>query len=228
MAKVAIARKPSVPPASELIIHDVEQGSDAWLTVRLGIATASNFSTIMADGSDGGPSVTRTKLLYRLAFEQITGEPAEEGFRSAAMDRGRMLEDEARLSYCQRKKVEARRVGFATNFSGLKLCGASPDSLLGFDGGLEIKTAKSEIIIPMLKLPAKMPPEHRCQVQGNMLVFERDWWDITVYCHRSMPAMDVRVYRDDVFIKELSNQIERFNWELKTLVDSLRKMGPAG
>jgi hypothetical protein len=226
MAKVAVKTKS--PPQSLLVVHDVEQGSPEWLQARLGIVTASHFGTVMADGRDGGPSVTRTRLLYRLAFEQITGEPAEEGFRSAAMDRGRILEDEARLSYCRRKKVEARQVGFATNFSGLKFCGASPDSLIGFDGGLEIKTAKSEIIIPMLKLPAKMPPEHRCQVQGNMLVFERDWWDITVYCHRSMPAMDVRVYRDNVFIKELSNQIEQFNWELKNLVDSLKNMGAAG
>jgi len=229
MAKTAVKRKPAIdPPPSGLVIHDVDQGSDEWFQARLGVVTASNFATVMADGKDGGPSLTRTKLLHKLAGEQMTGEPAEETFRSIAMDRGRSLEDEARTSYCKRKNVEPRRVGFGTNFNGLKFCGASPDSLLGFDGGLEIKTARADILIPMLKLPARMPPEHRCQVQGNMLVFERDWWDLTIYCHRSMPAMDVRIYRDDAFIKQLSEQIERFNWELNNLVASLKKMGAAG
>jgi len=224
----AAAKKAPPAPKSELLIIDVEQGSPEWFEARLGIPTASVLATVMASGKDGGASITRTKLMHRLAAEIITGQPGEEGFRSIAMERGNALEDEARQSYCRRKGVEPRRVGFVRNFSGTKLCGASPDSLLGFDGGLEIKTAKAEVLIPMLQRPAPMPPEHRAQIQGSLWICERDWWDLTIYCHRSMPALDIRVYRDEVYIRELSNEVERFNHEKGKLVEQLKRMGVAG
>jgi hypothetical protein len=93
---------------------------------------------------------------------------------------------------------------------------------------LEIKVAtEAHVLIPMLSKPS-IPPEHRAQIQGNMWVCERDYWDFTLYFHRAMPAVDVRVYRDEVYIKELADQVERFNFDLKRLVEQLRKMGAAG
>lgn len=224
MAKKAAA----IQKKSTLVIYDCVQGSEEWFRCRMGIPTASVFSTVMASGKDGGVSITRTQLLHKLAGEVITEQPAEETFRSIAMERGNALEAEARESYCRRKGVEPRHIGFAKNFEGLKTCGASPDSLIGFDGGLEVKTARPDVLVPMLQRPAAMPAEHRAQVMGNMHVMERDWWDLTIYSHRDMPALDVRVYRDEAYIREMSNQIEIFNYDLKTLVEQLRKMGPAG
>lgn len=226
MAKAA-AKAPK-PSKSLLTVFDVEQGSQEWWQIRAGIPTASNFATIMASGRDGGASITRTKLLHRLAGEVITGEPAPEGFKSAAMERGNTLEAEARDSFSRRKGVELQRVGFIRNFSGLKQCGCSPDSLIGFDGGLEVKTAQADVLIPMLQRPAAMPSEHRAQVHGSMWICERDFWDVTVFCHRSMPAMDVRVYRDEAFIQQISNEVERFNFDLARLVEQLKNMGEAG
>jgi hypothetical protein len=182
----------------------------------------------MAEGKDGGESVGRNKLLARLAAEIMTEEASPEGFKSAAMEKGTALEAAARESYARRKGVEVQQVGFVRNFEGLKACGCSPDGLIGFDGGLEIKIAtEAHILIPMLKLP-KLPPEHRAQIQGNMWVCERDWWDLTIYHHRAMPAVDVRILRDESYIKRLSGEVEKFNWDLKKLVEQLRNMGTAG
>lgn len=214
-------------PKNEMVVFDVEQGSDEWFACRLGIPTASNFATVMAQGKDGGESVTRTKLLYKLAAERITGELSDDDYRNAAMDRGNRVEPIALESYARRKGAEIRRVGFVRNFSGLKLCGASPDGLIGFDGGVEAKSAAPHVLIPMLSKPA-LPAEHRAQVQGNIWVCERDWWDVTIYAHAKLPAVDVRVHRDDTYIKMLSDQVERFNWELEKLVERLGKMGAAG
>jgi hypothetical protein len=222
-------KKKPAAPKSGLVILDVEQRSPEWHAARAGLVTASVFSTVMASGKDGGVSVGRTKLLHKLAGEIITGEPAPEGYQSAAMAKGSALEDEARESYSRRKGVEITRIGFATNFSGLKRCGCSPDGLINFDGGLEIKIAtEAHVLIPMLQRPASMPPEHRAQIFGNMMVLERERWDLTIYHHRAMPAVDVTVYRDEGYIKQLSNEIERFNFELKKLVEQLRAMGSAG
>lgn len=209
---------------SLLVVHDVAQGSVEWWQARLGVVTASNFSTVMAEGRDGELSLTRTELMYRLAGEEITGLPAEETFKSRAMERGKEMEAEAVADYERRKGVTVKRVGFATNFAGLKRCGASPDGLVGFDGGVETKTMRPDLMIPLLMKGAQMIPAHRAQVMGNMMVWQRDWWDLKIFYPR-MPDFTVRVYRDDAYVKRLLDEIERFNFEKKRLIETLRKMG---
>jgi hypothetical protein len=209
---------------NELVIHQCEQGSEEWFKARRGIPTASHFSCIMAEGRDGGPSITRSAYLNRLAGEIITGVPAEETFKSKAMERGNEMEPAALADYEWRRNTSVTRIGFATNFSGLKLCGASPDGLIDFDGGLETKTMRPDLMIPLLLRGSTMPPEHRAQVQGNMLVLERRWWDFKIF-YPGMPDFTVRVSRDEAYIRELHVQIQRFNFDLKQLVKQLRSMG---
>lgn len=225
MAKRSI-RKVAPPSGPEFV--ECEQGSDEWKLARLGLVTASHFATVMASGCDGDQSITRTKLMHRLAGEIITGEPAEETYKSIAMMRGNAIEDEARASFARRKKITLRPIGLIRNFAELKRCGASPDSLIGFDSGLEIKSARADILIPMLDNPARMPPAHRAQVHGNMWVSERDEWWLSIYCHRAMPALDIQIRRDEKFIREISDAVERFNYELMKLVERIKRMGQAG
>jgi hypothetical protein len=224
---MALAAKAPAPPKSQLVVLDHPQGSEAWFEARLGLPTASHFATIMADGKDGGPSLTRRDYLYRLAGEQITGMLAEETFKSRAMERGNEMEPQAIADYEARKGVAVQRVGLAINFSGLKRCGASPDGLVGFDGGLETKTMRPDLMIPLLLKGAAMPAEHRAQVMGNMLVFDRDWWDLKIF-YPGMPDFTVRVYRDNKYITELHHAIEVFNHDLKNLVARLKAMGATG
>lgn len=222
-AVIVPAPKGSRAPKSLLQIVDVEQGSDEWFKARLGLPTASHFGTIMAQGDDG-PALTRTEYLYRLAGEIITEMPAEETFKSRAMERGKEMEPQAIADHERRKKVTVQRVGLGINFAGLHRCGASPDGLVGFDGGLETKTMRPDKMIPLLDRGARMPGEHRAQVQGNMHVFERDWWDFKIF-YSKMPDFTVRVRRDDAYIKMLDNQIQIFQHDLKRLVEKLRSMG---
>ena len=225
MAKASVAR--IVAPKGPVVI-DCIQGTDEWHRAKIGIPSASNFATIMANGKDGSPSITRAKLMHRLAGEIIMDQPAPEGYRNAAMDRGNAIEAEARESYARRKKVEPQLVGFVKNFEGLKHCGASPDALLGFDGGLEIKSAEASVLIPLLDRPQSAVTDHRAQIQGNMMVCDRSWWMLTIYCHPLMPALDIPIERSDSYIAELSEHIQKFNYELKKLVERLRNMGAAG
>jgi hypothetical protein len=217
--KKAPARK------SEFVHVQYVQGSMEWFQARAGLLTASHFSVVMSEARDGsGPGLTRKQHLYRLAGEIITGEPAEETFRSRAMERGKEMEPQAIADYERRRGVEVQRVGLGINFSGLKRCGASPDGLVGFDRGVETKTMRPDLMIPLLERGAAMPSEHRAQVQGNMLVWERDVWDFKIY-YPGMPDFTVTVHRDDRYIRELHNQIEIFNHELGRLVERLRAMG---
>ena len=211
-------------PASTVEIIDVDQGSLEWFEAKLGIPSASRFSDIMAVGE----GKMRTRYLRELAGEIITGRPAET-FKGAAMVRGNDMEAEARDHYARTKFADLRRVGFVKNTGLMKyaIAGASPDALIGDDGGLEIKTMIPALMIELFDKGATMPPEHRAQVQGNMWVCERSWWDFKIYYPR-MPDFTVRVMRDDAFIKQLSDDVERFSFDLKKLVERLRNMGATG
>ncbi len=202
------------------IIHDCEQGTDEWRRVRMGMPTASEFSTILAKGKNGGESVTRRKYLYTLAGEIITGEPGE-AYENAYMERGKLMEPEARDLYAFAHGAELRRVGFITN--GPKGC--SPDSLIGADGMLEIKTKKADIAIECL-LKGEFPSEHRAQCQGGLWVAEREWIDLCVYWP-GLPLFVKRATRDEAYIKELAEAVDRFNDELAEIVSRVRSYGMA-
>jgi len=193
---------------------DCEQGSPDWFAARLGIPTASEFSTVMAKGE----GKTRSKYMRRLAGEVLTGEPMET-YTNAHMERGKLQEDEARNFYAFDQDAEPLRVGFIRN--GRKGC--SPDSLIGAAGGLEIKCCIPDIQIERLER-GDMPPEFRAQVQGGMWVAEREWWDFMSYCPK-LPPLIVRVNRDHGYIANLAGEVERFNDELAALVERIRRFG---
>jgi hypothetical protein len=192
-------------------IFDIDQGGQEWLQARLGIPTASKFATVMAKGE----GKTRSEYMRKLAGEIVTGEPMD-SYTNVHMDRGKVMEDEARDLYAFVRDAEIRRVGFIRN--GKK--GASPDSLVGSEGGLEIKTALPHIQIERL-LRADLPSEHKAQVQGNIWLAERDWWDFCSYWPK-LPLLTVRVFRDDIYIKNMAGEIDRFNDELEAMVETIR------
>ena len=193
-----------------------EQGSPEWFQARLGLPTASEFSTVMAKGKDGGKSVTRRTYMLKLAGELLTGEPME-AYTNQHMERGKEQEAEARSAYELMRDIDTDQVGFIVN--GDKGC--SPDSLIGAEGGLEIKTALPHIQVDRL-LKGELPSEHRAQVQGNMWVTERQWWDFVSYCPR-LPLLIVRVPRDDGYIATLAGAVKAFNEELAETVKAVRQ-----
>lgn len=193
-------------------VIDCEQGSDTWFTARLGIPTASRFADLMAKGE----GKMRGRYLHELAAETLRGSPEPDSYSNAHMERGKAQEDEARQLYAFMTDHEPHQVGFLRNGRA----GASPDSLIGDDGGLEIKTALGHIQIERLKA-GKLPPEHRAQVQGNLWISERQWWSFMSYSP-GLPPLIVRVERDDAYIAELAKAVVAFNDELDMLVASLR------
>ncbi len=172
----------------------------------------------MAKGKGGTESKTRRTYMLKLAGEIITGEPME-SFTNAHMERGKTMEDDARLAYAEREGVEAEQVGFISN--GAKGC--SPDCLIGTDGAAEIKSKLPHLQLDVL-LSDRVPPEHKAQCQGVLWVAEREWIDFISYWPK-LPLFVKRMYRDEEYIEHLSSEIDRFNEELAALVDSVKKMG---
>ena len=199
-------------------ILDCEQRSPEWFEARMGIPTASEFSTVMAKGKGGGESKTRRTYMLKLAGEIITGEPMD-NFSNHHMERGQIMEAEARDFYAFMTDSEPQPVGFIRD--GNK--GASPDSLLGSDGILEIKTKLPHLLIDLI-LKDEFPPEHKAQCQGQLWVAEREWIDLTVYW-QNLPLFVKRAGRDEPYIKELEAGVDQFNDELSQLVERVRAYG---
>lgn len=199
-------------------IIDCEQGSPEWFAARVGIPTASEFHTVMAVGPKGGKSATRVDYLNKLAGEILTGEPMT-NYISSDMERGKLMEDEARNLYAFMTDADPQRIGFIRNGDR----GASPDSLIGADGGLEIKSAAAHVQIKRL-LADELPSEHKAQVYGSLWIAEREWWDFTSYCPK-LPLFVKRVYRDEEYIQKIALAVELFNVELQQTVEYIRRYG---
>lgn len=199
-------------------IVDCVQGTPEWFAARLGIPTASMFATVMASGRGGGESKTRATYMAKLAGEIITGEPAE-SFSNSHTERGNAQEAEARNLYAFTRDVVPELVGFIRN--GKK--GASPDSLIGADGALEIKCRLPHIQIETL-FADKVPSENVAQCQGVLWVAEREWIDYVSYSPR-MPLFVKRLYRDEDYIARLTSQVDMFNMELFALVQRVQSYG---
>jgi len=197
------------------IFNDLEQGSPEWFAVRAGIVTASEFSTVMAKGKGGAESKTRRTYMLKLIGEQLTGEVVD-SYSNGHMERGKIVEDEAREFYSFSADAEPQRIGFVINGSK----GCSPDSLIGDDGMLEIKTALPHILIEKL-LRDDFPPEHKAQCQGALWVTEREWIDIAVYWPK-LPLFVKRAHRDEIYIKTISDAVDAFNAELHETVERIR------
>lgn len=201
---------------SSLEIFDCEQGSDDWLRVRLGMPTASEFSTVLSVGRGGGESKSRLTYLRKLAGERITGEPAE-SFTNKYMERGKLLEPEARDYYTFVTDNHVQCVGFIKNAKK----GCSPDALVGTNGMLEVKTQAPHLLIEYLEDDTSIPPEHYAQLQGNLWVAEREWIDLLVYFPK-MPSSLRRVNRDEIYIAALAKAVDKFNDELDALEARIR------
>jgi hypothetical protein len=181
---------------------DCIQGSEDWLESRLGRPTASNFGKLITP--TGKPSTSAQGYIDELIAQRITGE-IPEFFKSEAMQRGNDLEPAAKALYEFTHDVEVLEVGLCLHDQ--YECGASPDGLVGLDGGLEIKCPLPHTHVSYLRggcIPAKYIP----QVQGCLWITEREWWDFMSY-HPSMEDLIVRVHRDEAYIKKMADAVIR-------------------
>lgn len=196
-------------------IFDCEQNSPEWYACRLGIPTASMFDTVMAKGRGGGDSRTRWTYLMKLLGERLTGEPCD-NYSNEHMERGKVMEAEARDWYVFQTDAELRQVGFIRNGE----VGCSPDSLIGNDGMLEIKTKLAHLQCEVL-LDGTLPSEHKPQVQGQLWVAEREWVDFVSYWPKLQP-FKLRVYRDEPYMQTLEAAVDQFRNELASYEQRIR------
>ncbi|TDV88310.1 YqaJ-like recombinase protein [Halomonas alkaliantarctica] len=192
-------------------ILNMPQGSPEWLAARLGRVTMSELKALLVKGkSPGGLGAGAITYMHQLIGERITGELAEPFQGNAHTRRGHELEGVARALYCDATdEPQPQEVGIILNHE----VGYSPDSLVGDDGLLEIKTKLPKFQIEVL-LNGAIPDEHIPQCQGGLWVSEREWIDFVSYWP-GMPLFIKRAYRDDIMIRTIAERVEAFHEEME-------------
>lgn len=200
----------------------IEQQSAEWHQLRCGLVTASRIKDLLSNGRGGKPSLTRATYQREILAEMLTGETKQFG-GSRATDWGNELEAEAVREYEIQTGEICEVIDFVKHPT-LK-AGASPDRLIGSNGGAEIKCPfNSEVHLNTLI--NGMPAEHMSQVQFNLLCTGRDWWEFISFDPRFPPDLRLyveRVYPDQEWFKSTEKAIRIFFAEIEIMKNKLTK-----
>ena len=180
-------------------IHDVEQGTPEWLMLRSGLPTASNFSKMVT--STGKLSKSIDDYALSLACDLFAKKPLDEWLGNQWTDRGTELEPDARSMYEFQKDCTVAEVGFITNDGW----GCSPDGLIDDDGMVEFKCLKAENHVKTIldyNRTGNIPTKYIAQVQGQILIAERQYCDLVFY-HPDLPIKIIRIVPNSTIINGL-------------------------
>jgi len=182
-----------------MIIHDVEQGTPEWLMLRSGLPTASNFSKMVT--STGKISKSIDDYALSLSCDLFAKKPLDEWLGNQWTDRGTELEPDARSMYEFQKDCTVKEVGFITSDGW----GCSPDGLIDDDGMVEFKCLKAENHVKTIlefNKTKKIPSKYIAQVQGQMLIANREYCDLCFY-HPDLPMKIIRILPDSLLVSGL-------------------------
>jgi hypothetical protein len=212
------------------IFRDFKQYEPEWWAVRRGVPTASELHRIITPLGVLSKSETSHGYLCQLLGDRLRsdygGNEDENNYVSAAMKNGTLMEPEAIDYYEARRDAKIDRVAFCLDDAGQYGC--SPDALVGDDGGLESKSPTAKVQVERL-LCGELPPEHRQQVHGSLVITGRKWWDFMSY-HRDLPTLLVRVYPDkytDLIRKAMAEFWTRYQEAVQRLAAMLPAMPTA-
>ena len=201
-------------------ILTMKQGSSEWAAARLGVVTASEIDALVSPlwkvrTGQGPHSYLCTKLA-----ERLMGYSKADTFGGTfSTDQGAVIEQLAIPAYEFQNDVKVDRVGFCVSDDGR--IGASPDGLVGEDGGLEVKSPQAPACIEYF-LAGVCPPDYLGHVQFSLFVTGRKWWDFMAF-HRFLPALTVRVYPNEVAHDAFRSALAKFNADFDS---SLAKLQP--
>lgn len=184
---------------SNLIFHDVEQGSDKWFSIKLDKFGGTDASTFLV-GSGIGKGL-RTKIIKKVS-DKIKGFPSQ-AVNTLATERGNNLEPFARKRYEMENFVDVNMVGY---IQCGKYYGVSPDGLVEDDGGVEIKCPEMPGFIEWIdqtdgksreEIVKLIPKKYFAQMQWFLFITGRQWIDYVVF-NSDCPVIDyteTRVFR---------------------------------
>lgn len=193
-------------------VHDVEQRSEEWRRLRLGLLTGSCAEAVIAERKRGtGELKERATLRRRLVCERLTGLCAEGTYQSDDMKRGSDMEPAAFAAYEARTRQIVQRVGFVTHDT--LAAGCSPDGYVGeWEGVIELKCPKQTTHYEY-RTAGVLPDEYRGQVLHAMFITGARWVDFCSFDPRFKSPLDlfiVRYKRNDIEMAAYGSTVKKF------------------
>jgi hypothetical protein len=188
-----------------MIVHNIEQRSEAWYAVKCGMVTSTRFKNLCSKETTD----SYKDLVTNIACEIITGK-MEETYTNAIMENGIEMEPKAIVEYEDIFDCTVKRAGFITRDEGDKYydwIGDSPDGLLPELGVLEIKCPLAHTHLEYIEAN-KLPSEYRHQVQGHLFVTGLDFCDFVSY-FPGMKLFVFRVYPDINLFHEFEDRLDK-------------------
>lgn len=212
----------------EFTVIDAEQRSPEWKLARAGRLTASRAKDMLATIKTG-EAAARRDLRVQLVVERLTGEPQDDGYVNADMQRGIDLEPEAFAAYEALTGQIPASCGFVAHNS--YQIGCSPDGVLDdFGGLLELKVPRSATHLGYLRSGA-VPAEHRPQLVHALWVTGAAYIDFLSFDPRfpaNLRTFYVRLERDDKEIAAYAVKAGFFLAEVAQELAAVRSMTDVG
>lgn len=195
-------------------IFNVEPGSGEWLSVRLGIPTASNMHKILTPKKLEFSAQARG-YAFRLVAEKLLNESLDSIDYIEHVQRGKDLEPQAVKMFELVEEVETLPVGFITT-DDLR-AGATPDRLIvGAAAALECKCPAPHTHLEYLV--DGFGADYIIQVQAQAYVGDFDWVARYSY-HPALPPVLLKTHRDEAVIGKLRTALDQF-WDVRDEIEA--------
>lgn len=198
-----------------MIIIQCDQRDAKWFSERRGIPTASRFSDIVTATHKERNGERRETYIHELVAERMSGT-TQEHYVSSAMERGIVLEDEARKWYELKTGRTVNQVGVVFQ-NKYKKWACSPDGLWE-DRGLEIKCPLRQTVIKYL-IDGKPTGDHIVQMQASMWITGLRKWDYVLYTDEpNIPSVIWEVEQDQKFFEAFDRFLPAFCDEVEKVL----------
>lgn len=203
-----------------MIIRENPQGTPDWLADRCGIPTASEFDNLISPTFEIRKGEMPKSYLAQKVAEMWSGKVENDFGGSFDMEQGNILEEEARPFAELTLGCDIRKVGLCVTDNGR--IGASPDGLIGDDGGLELKAPKAKTHVGYL-LKGELPACYALQVHGCMFVTGRKWWKFMSY-RRGFPPLLLHIDRDESIQEKIAAALGAFLKDMDLAMQKLKNL----
>lgn len=193
-----------------------EQRTEQWYADRLGHATGSRASDILA----GKDTQARRGYLTQIVTERLTNRQ-QDGYINADMQRGIDIEPIARAAY-QASRELVDEVGFVRHPT-IQWFGASPDGLVGDDGLIELKCPRSTTHLDYWQ-SGKPPAKYVPQMLAQLSCTRRKWVDFVSFDDRFPEHLQLYVARfqpTQEIIEQFEQKVIEFLKEAETLMEKM-------
>lgn len=152
-----------------------EQGTDAWREVKAARFTGTRFASVMAKKD----TAAYQNLIVDMAWEMVFGPIQEDRYVSKSMEEGMDREPESIDWYTFETESECFQPMFVID-GEQDYIGVSPDLLVCENWMAQIKNPGRRAHLSVLD-SRKLPSQYRWQVQGEIMVAQREGSDFVSY-----------------------------------------------